>query len=115
MVSEEYKKIAEFCENDNRNLSRILVINKDDEYEERYGFGDFEVLASDKQILAISDKNYDCIIDCCDNCMYECYNEETDEYYCEENQDKTFCAVENQLAYDYDEWLWDVQRRESYE
>lgn len=102
--AEENNKIKEFVENDNRDLLRVLFLNKDDEYEERYSFEDnFRILVEkdDKRIIAISKKNYDCIIDCCDNCDKECYNEETNEYYCEENQDKVDCAVENQIAEDY--------------
>lgn len=97
-VIDDFKAIEDFVENDDRNLERILVINKDNEIEERYDFNKAEVRASDKKILARSGKYYHCIFDCCDNCDHECYNEETEEYVCEENKDKTSCAVEQQLA-----------------
>lgn len=111
---DEFKAIEEFIKNDNRDLERILVINKHNEIEERWDFNKAEVRASDKKILARSCKNYDCIIDCCDNCDKEFYNEKTGEYECEENQDKTFCAFENQIA-DQDylcEILYMIQEQE---
>lgn len=110
----KFKKIREFVENDNRDLLRILVINKDGEYEERYDFNNNInniVKITDKKIVALSEKNYECILDCCDNCMHEEYNEETDEYECEEHQDIYFCAVENQFDNrdHYEEILWSIQ------
>lgn len=97
----EIKKIREFVENDNRDLLRILVINQDGEYEERYDWNDNTdniIEITDKKIIAMSNKNWDCIVDCCDNCANEYYNDETDEYECIECQNKRDCAVEIQLT-----------------
>lgn len=103
--------IAEFCKDDNRNTLRVLVINKNNEFEVRESFNQHDELIEkdDLKVLAVSIVGYDCDIDCCDNCEKEEYNEDIDESYCTEGCSRIKCAVEQQLAEDYDEYLWTVQ------
>lgn len=95
-----YEKLKEFVQSDNKDLLRVLVLNGHDEYEIRDCSSDLlnSLLDSnDKQILALSTLNYDCMINCCDNCSHEMYNQDTNIYSCFEDKDKVFCAVETEL------------------
>lgn len=95
-----YEKLKEFVQNDNNDLLRVLVLNEYDEYEIRDCSSDLlnSLLDSnDKQILALSTTNYDCMINCCDNCSHEIYDSDTNTYSCSEDKDKVFCAVETEL------------------
>lgn len=103
--------IASFVEEDNRNTLRVLVINKNNEFEVRESFNQHDELIekTDEKVLAVSIVGYDCDIDCCDNCMYDEYDENTGESVCSEGCSRIKCAVEQQIAQDLDEWLWAVQ------